>query len=168
MAEDKRLKQQEAELEVALCFAKVLIEELGKEKALALIKKGWVKVGINNQNRRFAGVPLDPPEKRMKLLGEFFKNIAANRPEIKVIEASPKRVAIEISRCLTYDVCKAQGVPEVCQMYCDSDYIVAKTIHPKVKLVRDKVIAYGNDYCNHSWVLEDSIAKATTTDHSEW
>jgi len=31
---EKRLKQREAELEVALCFAKAFIEELGKEKAL--------------------------------------------------------------------------------------------------------------------------------------
>ena len=155
MAQDERLKQREAELEVALCFAKALIEELGKEKALDLIKKGWVKVGTNNQNRRFAGVPLDPPEGRMKALAEVFKNAAASRPEVKVVEATPKRVAIEISRCLTYDVCKAQGVPEVCQMYCDSDHIVAPVIHPKIKLVRDKVIAYGDDYCNHTWVLED-------------
>ena len=156
MAEyEKRLQQREAELEVALCFAKSLIEELGKEKALGIIQKGWVKVGVNNQNARFVGVPLDPPEGRLKALGEFFKSQTAGRPEIKVVEASPKRVAIEISRCPTYDVCKAQGVPEVCQMYCDSDYIVAKQIHPKVKMVRNKVIAYGDNLCNHTWILED-------------
>jgi hypothetical protein len=28
-------------------------------------------------------------------------------------------------------------------------------IHPKVKMVRDKVIAYGDNLCNHSWVIED-------------
>ena len=152
---EKRLKQREAELEVALCFAKTLIEELGKEKALDIIKKGWVKVGVNNQNNRFANVPMDPPEGRLKALGEFFKNTTISRPEVKVVEASPKRVAIEISRCLTYDICQAHGIPEVCQMYCESDYIAAKAIHPKVKMVRDKVLAYGDNLCNHSWVLEE-------------
>lgn len=55
---------------MVFCFAKTLIEELCKKIALDLIKRG-VKVGTNNQNRRFAGVHLDSPEERMKLLGEF-------------------------------------------------------------------------------------------------
>ena len=152
---EKRLKQREAELEVALCFAKALIEEIGKEKALEIIKKGWVNVGIKSINNRLNGVPLSPPEGRLEAFGEFFRKAADSRPEIKLVEASPRRVAIEISRCLTYDACKAQGLPEVCQMYCDSDYIVASEIHPKVKMVRDKVIAYGDNLCNHTWILEE-------------
>ena len=152
---EERLKQRENELEVAICFAKAIIEELGTQKAYEILKKGWIKVGIKNQNSRFEGMPLDPPEGRLKALGEFFQKAAAERPEIKVIEASPTRVAIEISRCLTYDVCKAHGIPELCQLYCDSDYPVARHIHPKVKMVRDKVIAYGDNLCNHSWVIED-------------
>jgi hypothetical protein len=152
---EERLKQREAELEVAPCFARAMIEDLGNEKALEIIKKGWVKVGINSMKNRLAGVPLDPPEDRLAAFGEFFKKAAESRPEFKLVEASPRRVAIEISRCLTYDACKAQGLSEVCQMYCDSDYIVASEIHPRVKMIRDKVIAYGDNLCNHTWVLED-------------
>jgi hypothetical protein len=152
---EQRLKQREKELEVALCFAQAAIEDLGRQKALEIIKKGWIKVGTNNQKSRFAGVPQDPPEGRLEALGEFFKKAAADRSEVKVVEASPNRVAIEISRCPTYDACNAKGLPEVCQMYCDSDYVVAREIHPRLKMVRDKVIAYGDTLCNHTWVLEE-------------
>ena len=149
---EERLKQSEAELKLAIYFAKEFMKELGKEKALEIMEKAWANYQIDNWNKRLEGVP---PEQRFKALGEWFKQQAANRPELKVIEAIPKRVCIEISRCLTYDVCKKLGVPEICQKYCDSDYIVAPTIQPKVRLVRDKALAYGADYCNHCFIMED-------------
>ena len=153
MAEyDERVKEWEGQLQLAIYFAKAFMEELGKERALEIIKKAWVNFGTANMNKRLAGVPQDD---RLKALGEWFENAVAERPELKLVEATPKRVCIEISRCPVYEVCNNQGVPEICQMYCDSDYIVALTIQPKVKLVRDKVLAYGDDYCNHCFVLED-------------
>ena len=149
---EERLKQREAELEMAIYFAKELINELGRRRALEIIEKAWTKYGINNMEQRLKGVPL---EDRLKKLGEWYKKLAANRQELRVVEATPQRVCIEISRCPTYDVCKNYGVPEICQKYCDSDYAVARTVHPKVKLVRDKEIAYSADCCNHSWVMDD-------------
>ena len=146
------VKQREKELEMAIYFAKEFMEEIGKERALKIIEKAWIKFGIDRINKRLEGVP---PEERLKAHGEWYKSQAATRPELKVIEISPKRVCIEMSRCATYDVCKKHGVPEICQKYCDSDYAPAQAIHPKVKLVRDKEIAYGADYCNHCWVMEN-------------
>ncbi|MFC1914258.1 L-2-amino-thiazoline-4-carboxylic acid hydrolase [Chloroflexota bacterium] len=149
---EERLKQREKELELAIYFAKELINELGKRRALEIIEKAWTKYGINNMKQRLKGAA---SEDRLKKLGEWFKEQATNRQELKVIEATPQRVRIEISQCPTYDVCKNHRVPEICQKYCDSDYAVAQTIHTKVKLVRDKEIAYSADYCNHCWVMDD-------------
>ncbi|MFC1929743.1 L-2-amino-thiazoline-4-carboxylic acid hydrolase [Chloroflexota bacterium] len=149
---EERLKQREAELELAIYFAKEFINEFGRQRALEIIEKAWTKYGINRMKQRLRGAP---SEDRLKKLGEWFKEQATNRQELKVVEATPKRVCIEISRCPTYDVCKNQGVPEICQKYCDSDYAVTRTIHPKVKLLRNKEIAYGADCCNHCWIMED-------------
>jgi len=150
---EERLKQEEAKLKLAIYFAKEFIAELGKEKALKIIEKAWAKYGNDMWNSRLEGVP---QEGRFKALGEWFiKAQGENRPELKVIEVTPERVCIELSWCPTWEVCRKLGVPEICQMYCDSDYISAKTIHPKVKLVRDKELAYGADRCNHCWVLEE-------------
>jgi predicted ArsR family transcriptional regulator len=149
---EERLKQREKELGLAIYFAKEFINELGRDKALKVIEKAWTKYGIDYMNQRLKGTP---PEDRLKALGNWYRQQAVAREELKVVEATTKRVCIEISRCPTYDICKNQGVPEICQKYCDSDYAVARTIHPKVKLVRDKEIAHGADYCNHCWVMED-------------
>jgi len=153
MAEyEERVKQEEAKVKLAIYFAKEFMEELGKEKALEIIEKAWAKYGADNMKSRLEGVPA---EERLKALGEWFKAQAAIRPELKVVEATSTRVCIEISRCPTYDVCQKLGVAEICRRYCDSDYPAAQAIHPKVKLVRDKEIAYGADCCNHCWVMEE-------------
>ena len=152
MKYEERLKQRKEQLELAIYFAKEFISELGTERALETIEKAWTKYQIDNWNKRLGGIR---PEAKLEALGEWFKQEAANRPELKVLEATPKRVCIEMSRCVTYDVCKNWGVPEICQKYCDSDYPVARAIHPKVRLVRDKEIAYNAEYCNHCWIMEE-------------
>ncbi len=149
---EERLKQEEAKLRLALYFAEAITEELGKEKALEIILKGWAKYGAGNIKSRLEGVP---PEDRLEALGEWFKKQAEIRPELKVVEATPKKLSVEFSWCPVYEVCKKMGKMEICQAYCDSDFIVTDVIHPKVKLVRDKELAYGAAICNHSWVMEE-------------
>jgi hypothetical protein len=145
------VKERERELELAIYFAKGFIEELGREKALQIIEKAWEKYWIDNINRRLEDVP---PEGRLQTWGDYLKVQSEERPWWKIVEVSPKRVCVEILKCPTYDVCEKHGVPELCQKSCDSDFIKAKAIHPKVKLVRDKEIAYGAEICNHCYIME--------------
>jgi len=128
------------------------MEALGKEKALDIIEKAWVKYGADNWKGRLGDVP---PQDTFRAMGEWFQAQEKVRPELKVIEATPKRLCIEIKKCPTYDVCQELGVPEICQKYCDSDYGAAPLIHPKIKMVRDKELAYGADLCNHCWIMEE-------------
>jgi hypothetical protein len=103
-------------------------------------------------NKALSGVPT---EERFIAFGKWIMDRSGINPWMEVIEAGPKRVAIKITRCTTYDACKNMGVPEVCQAYCDSDFLSTPMIHPKAKLVRDKELANGADHCNHVWTLED-------------
>ncbi len=149
---EERVRQEEARLRLALDFAEAMTEELGEEKAQEIIRKGWAKFGADNIRSRLEGVPA---EDRLAALGEWFQKQAEVRPELKVIEATPKKLSVEFSGCPVYEVCKKAGKMEVCQAYCDSDFMVTDVIHPKVKLVRDKELAYGAAICNHCWIMED-------------
>jgi predicted ArsR family transcriptional regulator len=152
MAEDARVRQRQTEIELAVYFYKEFVKEVGKERALDVIERAWVAYGSDSMRKRLEGVP---EERRLEALGEGYRAQLASRPELKLIEAGPKRVAIEIHSCPTWDACVNLGVPEMCQRYCDSDYPAAQVISPKVKLVRDKEIANGATYCNHTWILEE-------------
>ncbi len=149
---EERLAQEESKLVLATYFAEAMTEELGKERAQEIILKGWAKYGADRIKSRLEGVRT---EDRLEALGEWFQKQAETRPELKVVEATPKKLSVEFSWCPTYEVCKKTGNMELCQMYCDSDFIVTDVIHPKVKLVRDKELAYGAAICNHSWVMEE-------------
>ncbi len=146
------VKERERELELAIYFAKGFIEELGRKKALQIIEKAWEKYWIDYINRQLKDIPL---EGRLKAWGDYLKAQSNMKQWRKIVEVSPKRVCVEILRCPTYDICEQHGVREICQKSCNSDFIKAKAIHPKVKLVRDKAIAYGAEICNHCYVMED-------------
>ncbi len=149
---EERTKLVKEQLRLAIYFAREFMEALGKEKALAIIEKAWIKYGADNWKGRLEGVPA---EDTLKMMGERFKAQEEVRPELKVVEATPKRLCIEFTKCPTLDVCREMGVPEICQKYCDSDYGAATLINPKLKLVRDKELAYGADICNHCWIMEE-------------
>ena len=149
---EERLKLVREQLRLAVYFAKEFMDALGKEKALEIIEKAWVKYGADNWKGRLEGVP---PQDTLKVMGEWFKEQEKVRAELKVVEATPKRLCIEFTGCPQYDVCKEMGVPEICQKYCDSDYGTATLINPKLKMVRDKELAYGANLCNHCWVIEE-------------
>ena len=149
---EEQVKKREGELDLALYFAEALMDEIGKAGALEILKKGWSESWLRGLNKALAGVP---KEERFTAFGKWIMDRSASNPWMEVLEAGPRRVAIKITRCTTYDACKKRGVPEVCRAYCDSDYLSAPMIHPKAKLVRDKELANGADYCNHVWVLGD-------------
>ena len=148
---EELLKREKHNLKLAVYFAKQFIEELGKERALEIIEKAWAQYGTDNWKTKLEGVP---QEEALKVMGEWFKAQAEIRSELRVVEATPKRLCIEFTKCPTFDVCKELGVPEICQKYCDSDYSVIPLMYPQIKLVRDKELAYGADCCNHCWIME--------------
>ena len=149
---EEQVKQREGELDLAIYFAKAIMEDVGKERALEILKKGWAESWLSGVNKALSGVPA---EERFTAFGKWIMERSAINPWMEVIEAGPKRVAIKITRCTTYDACKNKGIPEVCQAYCDSDFLSAPMIHPKAKLTRDKELANGADHCNHIWIIED-------------
>ena len=153
MAEyDERVKAREAEVNLAIYFAKALMNEIGKERAYDILKKGWSDAWTAGLSKALEGIPT---ANRFEAFGNWMKERAKTDPWLEVLEVTPERVAIKITKCPTYDACKNKGAVEVCQAYCDSDYLSAPLIHPKVKITRDKEIGYGADYCNHVWTLQD-------------
>lgn len=149
---EEQVRQRERELDLVIYFAKALMEEVGKARGLEILKKGWSESWLNGLNKALGGVA---PDQRFAAFGKWMMDRSKSNPWMDVLEAGPRRVAIKITRCATYDACKNRGVPEICQAYCDSDYLSAPGIHPKARLIRDKEIANGADYCNHVWILEE-------------
>jgi predicted ArsR family transcriptional regulator len=149
---ESRFPEAESRLKLAAHFAKAMIAELGHERAMEIIARGYQEYSNAEMAAMVEGVP---ESERFAKLIEWQRDLASQRPDMKIVEASPTRVAVEFHSCPTYEVFKSYGIAEVCQKYCDSDYESAKVVSPKVKLTRTMEIAYGAPYCNHCWTLED-------------
>jgi len=83
---EERVKLVKEQLRLAIYFAREFMDVLGKEKALAIIERAWIKYGADNWKTRLAGVP---PEDIIKTMGEWFKAQAEVRSELKVVAATP-------------------------------------------------------------------------------
>jgi predicted ArsR family transcriptional regulator len=143
----------ESRLMLAAYFAKAMISELGQEEAMEIIGQAYQEYANDDMAELMEGASED--EERFARLVEWQRELASKRPEIRIVEASARRLAIEIHTCRNYEVYKQYGVAEVCQKYCDADFAAAKVVSPRVTLTRSKEIAYGAPYCNHCWTLED-------------
>ncbi|MCK4370681.1 MAG: L-2-amino-thiazoline-4-carboxylic acid hydrolase [Candidatus Lokiarchaeota archaeon] len=76
--------------------------------------------------------------------------------EFTIIEDSPKKLIIRFTKCLwakTFLKINEPGLGYA--MCCYPDYAMAKTFHPKLKLVRSKTLMQGNEYCESTYIWDD-------------
>lgn len=127
---------------------RALVDEMGREKALDVMGKAWISYGNENMTRRAEELG----DNSLRALGGMFQDTSGGEVDMSVVEVSDDKVEIRITRCGHYDAFKELGATEVCVKYCESDYEACKAFNPSIKMVRDKVLAEGDDHCNHSWV----------------
>ena len=149
---DALYKEAENRVKLAAYFAKEMIETLGKDKAMDIIGRAYQKYS----NAHFSEPYLDMPmEKRFQAFKEDLKARAKENEHPVVVEESDRHIKVRFNRCPTYEVYKDNGIPEVCQKYCDSDFEAFPQIDPKIRVTREHEIAYGDSYCDHCWTLEE-------------
>jgi len=123
-------------------------DELGGERALELVRKGWTR-WASDQNAAYAR---SVPKNDMAQWAARLRK--ANTIDLTVQEESQDRFKIKVTRCLHYDILKGLGVPELCLPYCDSDYDSARGYNPKMGMTRDHIIPRGDGFCDHNWFME--------------
>ena len=137
--------------EMAVAFAKEMIEELGEPRALAIMARALEKMQVK--------VAEDLAEKlgsnSLEALAEHIRKNAAQRDNYEVVEVTDRLIATLITRCRSAEAFKQLGAPKICRLYCDSDYAYIKAFNPKMRMVRTKTIAAGDEYCNQMWVLDE-------------
>ncbi|GLB30126.1 hypothetical protein LAD12857_20490 [Lacrimispora amygdalina] len=59
-----------------------------------------------------------------------------------------KEFIFDIQKCLWYDFCCFYHCPELCRIFCRSDYIMYQGIENKIRFTRSKTLGEGGDCCN--------------------
>jgi predicted ArsR family transcriptional regulator len=141
-------------VQLAAYFAREMIEELGRDKALAIIGRAYEKYSSDTFAEPYLDLPL---EERFEKFKEDMKVKSEQGGHFTIVSESDRHLEVRFNRCPYYEVYTDLGVPEVCRKYCDADFTAFRNLHPGLKVERSHEIAYGDSYCNHRWVLEKQL-----------
>lgn len=135
---------------LAVAFAEELMAELGKAHALTVLARAFEKVQVK------AGQDLATSlgDNSLQALAEDMRKRAAERDNLEILEVTDTYIATRISRCRSAEAFARLGAPDLCRLYCDSDYAYIRAFNPRMRMVRTRTIAAGDAYCNHIWALD--------------
>lgn len=131
-------------------FARFLQKEIGEERVIELIKK-QTEQRLKEQAKR-----------DLQRLGnsDFKSYISIFRdPEMlasltmEIIEDTDKVFEIRVTDCLAAESFLPYKAGDIgYAAVCWGDYNWASDFNPKIKLIRDKTLMQGHDYCNHKYI----------------
>jgi len=131
-------------------FARFLQKEMGEERVIELIKKE-TEQRLNAQAKR-----------DLERLGksDFKSYISIFRDPgmlasltMEIIEDTDKVFEIRVTDCLAAESFLPYKAGDIgYAAVCWGDYNWATDFNPKIKLVRDKTLMQGHDYCNHKYI----------------
>jgi hypothetical protein len=133
-----------------ITLAKALEKEMGKDKLIEFLKKAttekWIERGQehakNSPDNSFKTYvnTFRPPRYRAQLTHE-------------VVVDTDTVFELKVKECLTSVIFRQADAADIGYAYvCFGDYAWAQGFNPKIKMVRDKTLMEGHDYCNHRYI----------------
>ena len=132
-------------------LSNALINELGKEKALEVLKKE-----AENRNRIVSRRTFgNSKDRSLKAYTRQFTDPVKweNLAKIEVVEDTDSVFEMKVHTCIFAEVFRERNAGEIGYAYfCWGDYAHAEEFNPKVKMERDKTLMQGHDCCNHRYI----------------
>lgn len=134
-----------------IALARYLEKELGKEKMINLVKRKttqeWLKFGQNSA-KELGKNDLNSYVTQFRSIENY-----KNRLLKEVVEDTEKAFELKVTKCIWADTFLMAKAGDIGFAYvCFGDYAWAEGFNPKIKLVRDKTLMQGHDYCNHRYI----------------
>jgi predicted ArsR family transcriptional regulator len=133
-------------------LAKSLEKEMGREKLLDFLMKDTQARGIQigqQQAKR-------SPDTSFETYVKTFKDPSYDKTLTKqVIEDTDTAFELKVTECIWASVFLQAKAGDIgYATVCYGDYSWAEGFNPKIKLIRDKTLMQGHEYCNHRYVWE--------------
>jgi len=134
-------------------FAQAAQQEFGKEETIELIKKLATELNLERGQKQAQ----NSKDRSLKAYTRMFANPKSWEPVLKmqVVEDAETAFELKVAECLLATVFRDANAGDIGYAHiCWGDYAWAEGFNPKIKLVRDKTLMQGHDYCNHRYVWE--------------
>ncbi len=131
-------------------FYKELEGEMGKEKLIDFLKK-------NNHKNSFARGQNDAKKDEKNDLKTYVRFVDIpyfeNRLSFTKVENTDVAFEIKVTECIWAKIFREMGAGDLgYASVCYGDYGHAEGYNKDIKLIRDKTIMEGHNYCNHRYV----------------
>ena len=147
---DAQLQRMIERYELAVAFAREAMAELGEERTLRIIARAFDRMqagAARDLASRLGGNSLDA-------LAGHYRALEAEKDNLEVLEVTPSRIALKITRCRAWEAFQRLQAPDICRCYCESDHAYIRAFNPEMELIRTKTISAGDEYCDHIWALK--------------
>ena len=85
---------------------------------------------------------------------KIYKDFEINNIVFDVIEESEEKFEIVIKRCFIYESFNELGLEDLTKWMCDIAFNYFSNYHPKIKYIKDRMIARGDDNCHEVFTWE--------------
>ena len=107
------------------------------KKGGQVFMRGFTPLGPNDDLLSFASV---------------YKDFERKNIVFDVVEESSDKFEIVVKRCLIYESFNELGVRDLTQWMCDIAFEYFSSYHPRIRYIKDRMIARGDDTCHEVFV----------------
>lgn len=134
---------------------KAIGEDIGEERLITILSKMAYNNGLNlgkNLAKKLGKTDLNSYCERFRDKDHTLNELT----EFEIVEDSEKAFEVKVTRCVIVESFIKAGVGKYANAeLCDEDYGHAQGFNSKIKLVRDKTLTLGHNYCNHRYIWQD-------------
>ena len=146
------LARREIEAAMAAPFIQALIDELGRDQALAKVRR------IVQDKARQSGTQL-AEIMGGNTLAHFAESLKLwsrdNALEMEIIEQTDQTLAFNVTRCRYAEMYQRLGLAEFgFDLSCDRDFALAQGFNPNLTLNRTKTIMSGEQVCDFRYTMK--------------
>ncbi len=125
--------------------------ELGEERAEGILRRAFASYHAELMEEYGRNVG----ERSLENLARHVKEASGPHGiiEMEVVEESPRRFAVKITRCRHLEAFGELGAPHLCPALCASDWEATRAYNPEIEFTRTSTLALGDPFCDHAWEL---------------
>lgn len=139
----------------AMAYYKALLAEgIPKNNALAAVRRETQKAALikKESSARMVRIPFAFLVYRMGVKSHMRMNFPMEGWETEWVSNSAREIHFNLHRCLYWDLCRQQGCPELCTVYCENDITAFSGLLPKIRFERSGTLGEGAACCDFHFI----------------
>jgi hypothetical protein len=134
-----------------------LSNEIGQEKFIKMLKESSAKIASQSAKQWAESIPKNDfatfvtSNRNLLTQNRFWKNVLSH----EIVKQTENEYEVKFTECLWAKTFREANASDIgYASSCYQDYAYSTSYNPKLKLIRDKTLMQGEDFCHFRWIWE--------------